>query len=1015
MSAEAAPPTTGPPAEAPSGREFPRPEDRPLEQMPLDIAPRPDKGGHFGRPIDLFTNVYKLNIRGGVVTHYDVVITPYEDAEEAAAYQQRRQEAALQQPGRVRKTRPPPPGFLQTVFRDCADAYASVNDRFTNEIAAAMSFDGRRNAYSTKPLLLPQGVVETEFIHELKLRQDLPELEGHSATRPQNRPPRRQPRATRFKIKMTAVASINLSDLLAFCNGDLKAISDAQNASIAGTTPSVLTAIQTLEVALRSNALAREEYHIFGASGRKFYSENNTVPIAGGVEIWRGFFQSIRPMKTGPALNLDVAVSTFLGGGDMLEVITRILGGGGGGGGGFGGDRGGFRGRGAPRGGPRGAPRGRGQQQPGVRTGQGHAMSAHPPDSLGPRELQVLRSKLKGAQLRLTHRPSRKLYKFFSFTGPAREMFFERDGQQINIIQYFQQAYNLTVRYTNLPCVVYSKVGKREEYIPLEFVAVVGGASVNGFTLSGPQRQDMIAISSMHPDARKNRVEEIRRELNYDADPKLAAWQMSIARDMMPVRGRILPPPQIIYGQNSMAGNPQNGAWNLARARFVNPGRPLVTWAIINFTRAPNTAIQAFTSNLVREMENLGMAIQNRQPHYADGGRDISQIKKVLHEAGRGAYRQAQTIVASAGGKAPPPQLLVCFMDETDAGFYDTIKRTAALELVTPVATQVLNTRKALSERGQQQYAANVAMKINIKLGGSNWTVPASDLPGIGPQMMIVGADVTHPVRRGLQPSIAASVATMDGQRSKYSAEIRAQRHPGGRATAQEIILDMASMMEGHLKRWAKMNRGQLPSSILFFRDGISEGQYSIAVNTEFEAIKSACQKLAGEGQAPPTVTFVVASKNHHVRFFAQSERDKDRSGNIMAGTVIDSDIVHPTVFDFYLQAHQGLIGTARPTHYVVLKDENKFSSDDLQRSVHTLCYTYSRATRSVSLIPPAYYADILADKCRALVWDPLDDAQSVISGTSSSELQPLSSEETTKVMRRLEISPDFCESLWFM
>jgi len=222
-------------------------------------------------------------------------------------------------------------------------------------------------------------------------------------------------------------------------------------------------------------------------------------------------------------------------------------------------------------------------------------------------------------------------------------------------------------------------------------------------------------------------------------------------------------------------------------------------------------------------------------------------------------------------------------------------------------------------------------------------------------------------------------------------------------------------MMEGHLRRWAKMNSNQLPKSILFFRDGISEGQYSIAVHTEFAAIKEACKSLAGEGQAMPKITFVVASKNHHIRFFAQNERDQDRSGNIPAGTVVDTDVVHPTVFDFYLQAHSGLIGTARPTHYVVLKDENNFTSDDLQRSVHALCYTYARATRSVSLIPPAYYADILADKCRALVWDPFDDSASMVSGTSSSELAPLSSEETTKVMRRLEISPDFCESLWFM
>jgi eukaryotic translation initiation factor 2C len=39
------------------------------------------------------------------------------------------------------------------------------------------------------------------------------------------------------------------------------------------------------------------------------------------------------------------------------------------------------------------------------------------------------------------------------------------------------------------------------------------------------------------------------------------------------------------------------------------------------------------------------------------------------------------------------------------------------------------------------------------------------------------------------------------------------------------------------------------------------------------------------------------------------SARDADRSGNCKAGTVVDRDVAHPTEFDFYLQAHGGLLG----------------------------------------------------------------------------------------------------------
>jgi eukaryotic translation initiation factor 2C len=151
-----------------------------------------------------------------------------------------------------------------------------------------------------------------------------------------------------------------------------------------------------------------------------------------------------------------------------------------------------------------------------------------------------------------------------------------------------------------------------------------------------------------------------------------------------------------------------------------------------------------------------------------------------------------------------------------------------------------------------------------------------------------------------------------------------------------------------------------------------------------------ACASL--EPNYQPPVTFVVVQKRHHTRLFANNHNDQrtvDRSGNILPGTVVDSKICHPTEFDFYLCSHAGIQGTSRPAHYHVLWDENKFTADELQTLTNNLCYTYARCTRSVSIVPPAYYAHLAAFRARFYMEPETSDSGSMASGAATSRGLP--------------------------
>jgi len=171
---------------------------------------------------------------------------------------------------------------------------------------------------------------------------------------------------------------------------------------------------------------------------------------------------------------------------------------------------------------------------------------------------------------------------------------------------------------------------------------------------------------------------------------------------------------------------------------------------------------------------------------------------------------------------------------------------------------------------------------------------------------------------------------------------------------------------------------GVKPEKIIYFRDGVSDGQFDMVLNEEVRSIKAAIES----DDYSPTVTVIVAQKRHHTRLFPKQD-SVTRTGNVPPGTVVDTGIVDPHLFNFYLCSHYGSLGTSKPTHYYVLHDEHGFSSDELQRLVYNLCFTFARCTKPVSLVTPVYYADIAAYRGR-VYYEGLSDLRSPGSRGSS-------------------------------
>ncbi|KAL1810666.1 hypothetical protein ACET3Z_020731 [Daucus carota] len=690
-------------------------------------------------------------------------------------------------------------------------------------------------------------------------------------------------------------------------------------------------ALQVLDIVLRELPTAR-----FSPVGRSFYSADlgRRQPLGEGLESWRGFYQSIRPTQMGLSLNIDMSSTAFIEPLPVIDFISQLL---------------------------------------------NRDVSSRP---LSDADRVKIKKALRGVKVEVLHRGSmRRKYRICGLTSQAtRELTFPVDdrGTIKSVVEYFQETYKFTLKQTQWPCLQVGNL-QRPNYLPMEVCKIVEGQRYSK-RLNERQITALLKVTCQRPSDREKDILQTVEHNAYADDPYAKEFGIKISDKLASVEARVLSPPWLKYHDTGREKEclPQVGQWNMMNKKMVNGGI-VNNWMCLNFARnVQDSLASGFCSELAQMCTISGMRF-NPDPVLPPTSARPDQVERVLKTRHQEVMKLKKEL-----------DLLVVILPDNNGSLYGDLKRICETEL--GIVSQCCLTKHVF--KMSKQYLANVALKINVKVGGRNTVlrdavsrrIPlVSDRPTI-----IFGADVTHPhPGEDSSPSIAAVVASQDWPEiTKYAGLVCAQAH------RQELIQDL-------YKSWQDPNRGTIvhggmikellisfrrstgkkPERIIFYRDGVSEGQFYQVLLYELDAIRKACASL--EPNYQPPVTFIVVQKRHHTRLFANNHRDRnqvDRSGNILPGTVVDSKICHPTEFDFYLCSHAGIQGTSRPAHYHVLWDENKFSADGLQSLTNNLCYTYARCTRSVSIVPPAYYAHLAAFRARFYMEPETSDGESMTS-----------------------------------
>ncbi|KAF9117006.1 hypothetical protein BGX27_007060 [Mortierella sp. AM989] len=564
---------------------------------------------------------------------------------------------------------------------------------------------------------------------------------------------------------------------------------------------------------------------------------------------------------------------------------------------------------------------------------------------LDPYDISKVERVLKGCVFTVDRGSVQKRFKVtrLSEKGADRTMFdlTNNDGRTstISVEEYFIRQYDRRLRYPSLPCIG-AKGSKTTIYFPAEVCFIKPGQHYKK-KLNEEQVAQMIRSTAIKPYERSKKIRDSLRLLDFEGNQYLKAFGIRISSEMAVIPARILQAPAIEFSGGQE--RPNMGAWQAGRGH--RKGARLESWAVLCFereNRAPMSMIMNFMRRLSGIMSNAGISVNSPQPSilyaqtHGDIGREIESIKNL-------AERQSNR----------PLQLLMVLFPNKSA-FYPVVKTYCETRQI-GLMTQCALLRKI--SKPDDQYCRMITLKINTKLGGIVGTLASNSMPFMDRKStLIIGADVSHPAPgEDSKPSIASVVASIDDMAARFIGRLIVQD------PCMEVIHDLQPLVKELVKTYKRLT-GHHPKRILFYRDGVSEGQFETILKTEVNAIKRACMEL--DNEYTPPLTFVVVKKRHHARFFPQ-RNDQDRSGNCVPGTVVDTVITHPTEFVFYLQSHAGIQGTSRSTLYHVLLDENKFTSDSLQQLTFNLCHIYCRCTRSLSIVPVVQYAHLLAFRGR--------------------------------------------------
>ena len=512
------------------------------------------------------------------------------------------------------------------------------------------------------------------------------------------------------------------------------------------------------------------------------------------------------------------------------------------------------------------------------------------------------------------------------FKQNPESTFTTKEGEK-TYLQYYKSKYGLDIKDKRQPLIIsYLKrkdaQGKEVEHkvclIP-EFCQMTGmtDEARNDFKAM----KEMAYFTKLEPTDRMDRVKDHVNNLNN----KLNGLPLKLkVGDIPTFNGNRINVPEIKFLKEVLKPG-DNGSFQL-RSKVLQPC-VLQDWILIYSGRdkRDDDEVEKFYLDLQKAAGTFGIIV--KEPFY------------VLVEGIRG---QDYTKYLEQYIKKTT-QLVVAFIPKAAKNtVYKALKKYCAQEK--PIPSQVVVSSSLY--KNTLAVCSKIICQINAKLGLSLWV---SQIPDTLPKkVMLIGADVHH----GKKGSVIGLCASFDDNFTRYYSRIKVQKK------GQEIMLNISSLVSDAIKKYFQANNKSLPDTIIFYRDGVGEGQFREVREIEIPSILQGFAKISPDYK--PKFCEVIVTKKINDRFFVPNGGGA-KYNNPPSGTWVAETMVSSKNYDFFLCAQNVTQGTCTPTHYTVLYNDTTLAEDTLAKLTYYQCFNYFNWTGAIRVPACVQYSSKLA------------------------------------------------------